>query len=247
MTEIIEKPVQGSDYDIDAFLGKRREFIEKVNAIMVEGSDYHVMTQGGRSRKSLAKGGAEKIASIFGWQSEFRKDEDVMGSFKLDGLIAFVCDLRKGGEFVGQGRGAATLGKNAGDPNKTIKMAQKSAFIDAVLRSSGLSDFFTQDLGPEDEGSSYNHLSKDRNPGDAGQQGDFEGAPKAVAPATEKQKAFIRTLMQDKGVTKLSELGLGEKDLTAEYASQIIDKLLKYQRPSGAAVPEIQVGVDTPY
>jgi hypothetical protein len=64
----------------------------------------------------------------------------------LKGVICFVCNLQKNGEAVGQGRGAAMLAKNANDPNKTIKMAQKSAFVDAVIRSSGLSDFYTQDL-----------------------------------------------------------------------------------------------------
>lgn len=144
-TEIVPQPTQElqvNDYDIDAFLEKRVEFITKVNKIMVEGKDYHVI----QGKKSLAKGGAEKIASIFGWQAEFRKDEDVIGAFKLTDFIPFVCTLTKSGQFVGEGRGGAMLQKNNGDPNKTIKMAQKSAFIDAVLRASGLSDFFTQDL-----------------------------------------------------------------------------------------------------
>jgi len=131
-----------NDYDIDAFLAKRKEFITKVNAIMVEGKDYHVI----QGKKSLAKGGAEKIASIFNWQASFGKDTEVADSFKLEGLIAFKATLTKQGVFVGEGRGAALLSKNGGDPNKTIKMSQKSAFIDSVLRASGLSDFFTQDL-----------------------------------------------------------------------------------------------------
>lgn len=132
-----------SDYDIDSFLEKRAEFITKVKAIMVEGKDYHVI----QGKKSLAKGGAEKIGSIFGWTAVFEKDISVSESFReVPGLIAFVCKLSKSGMVIGEGRGAALLGKNAGDPNKTIKMAQKSAYIDATLRASGLSDFFTQDL-----------------------------------------------------------------------------------------------------
>lgn len=146
-TQIVAQPenslqAEANDYDIDGFLAKRKEFIEKVNSIMVEKADYHVI----QGKKSLAKGGAEKIASIFGWQSAFTGDEDVISAFKLDGLIAFKCTVTKNGMFVGEGRGAATLSKNGSDANKTVKMAQKSAFIDAVLRASGLSDFFTQDL-----------------------------------------------------------------------------------------------------
>lgn len=132
-----------SDYDIDAFLEKRAEFIKKVKAIMVEGKDYHVI----QNKKSLAKGGAEKIASIFGWTAVFDRDLLVSEAFReVPGLISFVCKLSKSGVVIGEGRGAALLNKNAGDPNKCIKMAQKSAFIDATLRASGLSDFFTQDL-----------------------------------------------------------------------------------------------------
>lgn len=132
-----------NDYDIDGFLEKRKEFITKVNAIMIEKSDYHVI----QGKKSLGKGGAEKIASIFGWIATFHKDQEISESFKdIPGCVALICNLAKGQQVVGQGRGASTLGKNGSDPNKTIKMAQKSAFIDAVLRASGLSDFFTQDL-----------------------------------------------------------------------------------------------------
>lgn len=148
-----------ADYNIDAFLAKRSDFIKKVNKIMVTGKDYHVI----QGRKSLAKGGAEKIASIFGWTANFQRDNDSRAMLgDQEGLVCFTCNLYKDKfdmqNYVGQGRGAATLTRNNNDPNKTLKMAQKSAFIDAVLRTSGLSDFFTQDLGPEDEGSGYYHV-----------------------------------------------------------------------------------------
>ncbi len=128
--------------EVDSFLKLRKQFITKVNAICVEGKDYHII----KDRKSLAKGGAEKIASIFKWTAKFEKDTDSLEMLgNLKGLVAFKCTLENG-QFVGEGRGAASLIRNANDPNKTLKMAQKSAFIDAVLRASGLSDFFTQDL-----------------------------------------------------------------------------------------------------
>src|SRR5437773_763698 len=139
MKEIIEHKAT----NIDHWIEQRQEFIEKVGSIMVEGKDYHII----KEKKSLAKGGAEKIASIFGWTATFGKDTEVMEAMpEVKGLIAFVCNLSKSDNTIGQGRGAATLLKNANDPNKTIKMAQKSAYIDAVIRASGLSDIFTQDL-----------------------------------------------------------------------------------------------------
>lgn len=140
------------DFNIDSFIEKRKEFITKANAIMVEGKDFHnipVKDKNGnviKISKSMAKGGAEKVANIFGWQAKFTKDADAIEMLKVPGMVAFICDLEKDGKFMGQGRGAAILSKNMGDPNKTLKMAQKSSFIDAVIRASGLSDFFTQDL-----------------------------------------------------------------------------------------------------
>ena len=62
------------------------------------------------------------------------------------GVICYVCALyTKHGEFVGEGRGAREVARD-NDINKAIKMAQKSAQIDAILRIGSLSDFFTQDL-----------------------------------------------------------------------------------------------------
>lgn len=136
--QIIEK-----EFDIDAYLAKRSEFIEKVNRIMVEKQDYHVI----QGKKSLGKGGAEKIAAIFGWQAMFLPDDDTIKMLGTDkGVVAYICRLTKGSQFVGEGRGARILTQDKGDINKAIKMAAKSAFVDSILRSSGLSDFFSQDL-----------------------------------------------------------------------------------------------------
>lgn len=203
-----------NDYDIDSFLEKRAEFITKVKKIMVEGKDYHVI----QGKKSLAKGGAEKIASIFQWQASFTKDEDVSGAFKIEGLIAFKCILAKHGTFVGEGRGAATLQRNGSDPNKTIKMAQKSAFIDAVLRASGLSDFFTQDL--ED----MNHV-------------DILNPERSEPKATEKQVGFIKGLLKKKGQADIPSEELSQLSITEAKAK--IDTLLSL--PDEEAIPTIQI------
>ena len=48
--------------------------------------------------------------------------------------------------MVGEGRGARSLKKDGGDANKAIKMAEKSAMIDAVLRTGALSEVYTQDI-----------------------------------------------------------------------------------------------------
>jgi predicted DNA-binding ribbon-helix-helix protein len=49
---------------------------------------------------------------------------------------------------MGEGRGSSVLGSkpNCNTPNSAVKMAEKSAHIDAVLRTFALSDRFYQDL-----------------------------------------------------------------------------------------------------
>lgn len=227
-TQIItqEKVIVKTDAEIDSFLEVRQAFITKVNAICVEGKDYHVI----KNKKSLAKGGAEKIASIFHWTAKFDQDKEsleMLGGIK--GLVAFKCTLTNG-QFVGEGRGSALLSGNGNDANKTLKMAQKSAFIDAVLRASGLSDFFTQDL--EDMPKEQIDQPQYTHGGNV--------VEKPNLKATPKQAEFIKKLCKEKKLTqdKVLELAKGRTP------SQLIEALLKinsYQTKQEAEeLPTIQ-------
>jgi hypothetical protein len=193
--------------DIDSYIQTRQEFITKVSAITVEGKDYHVI----QGRKSLAKGGAEKIAAIFNWQAGFKQDAETLEMVgKPIGLVAFVCTLTKNGVFVGEGRGTADLKKNSSDANRTVKMAQKSAFIDAVLRSSGLSDFFTQDLEDmsfEEKDTSYEHGATSK-PVKKTYAPDYATESKAFPPS-QAQLTLIGKVMKEKGITKEDILDAG--------------------------------------
>ncbi|MEI6296389.1 MAG: hypothetical protein WCO84_01925 [bacterium] len=128
---------------VDDMLLRKSYFISQVLPTLKENHDYYVI----KGKKSLAKGGAEKLASIYSLTATFSRDNETMEAFKsVPGLIAYVCNLYRGNSVMGQGRGASTLAKNDNDPNKTIKMSLKSAFIDGVIRSTNLSEIFTQDL-----------------------------------------------------------------------------------------------------
>jgi len=206
-----QNQLANTDQEIDLFLAKRQAFVTKVNKICVEGKDFHVI----QGKKSLAKGGAEKIASIFHWTAKFEKDSEALEMLgEVKGLVAFKCSLTNG-EFVGEGRGAASLTKNGGDPNKTLKMAQKSAFIDAVLRASGLSDFFTQDIEDMDVK-------------------DISQPQTSSIPPSQKQIDIIDKTMLDKRVDEgfLIEQGFPPlKDLTGGRegtASELIGFLFDY-------------------
>jgi hypothetical protein len=113
-----------------------------------EGIDYYTFIINEKvSKPSLSKAGSEKFLSLFNLQARFRKDEETWEMLgRPAGVICYVCALyTKRGEFVGEGRGAREVAKDR-DINKAIKMAQKSAQIDAILRTGSLSDSFTQDL-----------------------------------------------------------------------------------------------------
>jgi hypothetical protein len=115
---------------------------------MKEGIDYYTLLIGGKpSKPSLSKAGSEKFLSLFMLQARFRRDEDTWEMLgRPAGVLCYVCALyTKAGAFVGEGRGAREVAKDK-DINKAIKMAQKSAQIDAILRTGSLSDYFTQDL-----------------------------------------------------------------------------------------------------
>lgn len=101
--------------------------------------------------------GAERIAKRLGYYyGEPEVATDIMEA--IQGIeapwIAFrvaVID-RKTGEVVGYGVGARSLLQNKGDQNAMIKMAKKSAIIDACKTTFALSGFFTQDSpGGKDE------------------------------------------------------------------------------------------------
>jgi hypothetical protein len=204
------------DYNIDGFLEMRSEFIEKVNKTFVEGRDYHVI----KNKKSMAKGGAEKIASIFGWSASFRKDSEALEMLgDMKGTVAFVCSLTKQGNYIGEGRGASTLSANNNDPNKTLKMAQKSAFIDAVLRASGLSDFFTQDL----EDMNPAHISQPQNNQSASVARPASQNNK-TPKATKKQLTLINRLIKQKGVEDKVTPEIISK-LTIASASALIERM----------------------
>lgn len=128
---------------------------EYIKNNMIAGKDYGSIEvkkgTGIMSKPSLLKPGGEKFCGLFKIRPTFRKDFDTVEMLgNTPGIIAYICELvDTSGNVIGEGRGTArTDPKNSSDfeINKQIKIAQKRAQIDAVLRTGGLSDFFTQDM-----------------------------------------------------------------------------------------------------
>ena len=102
-----------------------------------------------QSKPSLYKAGADFISDLMGLRAEY--DADIEGWTQMGKpakTVVYRCRLysRATGELVSEGRGSRSVGQKGGDENNTVKMAQKSAKVDAVLNAYGMSDLFTQDM-----------------------------------------------------------------------------------------------------
>jgi len=230
--ESLEEFKQG----VDHLLAKRSYFISQVLPKLQEGQDYYII----KGKKSLAKGGAEKLASIYNLIATFEKDNeslDMLGNIK--GTVAFLCTLSRFGVVAGQGRGSDTMQRNSNDPNKTLKMTQKRAYVDAVIRATGLSDIFTQDIEDselepvveypkEGQGNEYQNWIKNQED-ESEEPIRREEYPKSDSMITEKQKALLVSLINRKCFDEDNrEMMLNEIDsLDKSEASQRIKEFIE--------------------
>jgi hypothetical protein len=102
------------------------------------------------SKPSLWKPGAEKICGMMGIIPRFPNLDEYEKAVLQGGdikLVILKCELHTPSGFIAaEGSGARRVDQDKGDINKSLKMAEKSAHIDATLRIAGLSEIFTQDL-----------------------------------------------------------------------------------------------------
>jgi hypothetical protein len=155
---------------LDRRKANRGALMDWVRSALVEGADFGRIHTAGKqkcqlafqgrahecqepshwSKPSLWKPGAEKICGMLGVTVHYPNlpaYEDAAIAGKTQATIILRCELRDGqGRVVAEGIGARSLQQDYGDLNKALKMAGKSAHIDATLRMAGLSEVFTQDL-----------------------------------------------------------------------------------------------------
>ena len=102
------------------------------------------------TKPSLRKPGAEKICGMLGVIPTFPTLKDyeqlALQGIPIDQIILRCHLLSASGEVLADGVGARSMKQDSGDLNKCLKMACKSAHIDATLRMAGLSEIFTQDI-----------------------------------------------------------------------------------------------------
>jgi hypothetical protein len=147
----LDLPAEVFRAGLDRRKANRAALMEWIRAALIESVDYGVIqTKRGPSKPSLWKPGAEKICGMLGVTVHFPTLHDYEQA-ALHGVdakhIIIRCEIHDAaGRVVADGIGARTLAQDYGDLNKALKMAEKSAHIDATLRMAGLSEVFTQDL-----------------------------------------------------------------------------------------------------
>jgi hypothetical protein len=202
-------PVSASPLDLPAEVFRagldrrkqnRASLMEWIRSALVEGVDYgRIQTKRGLSKPSLWKPGAEKICGMLGVSVHFPTLHDYEQA-ALHGVelhhVIIRCELTDAaGRVIADGVGARSLKQDYGDINKALKMAEKSAHIDATLRMAGLSEVFTQDL--EDMTNGENVAAQAGH-----KEGDSLGSEAAAAPQRigEEQQRVLDT--------RIGELGL---------------------------------------
>ena len=149
-------PFDGNVAEFRGALARRGEnrgaLIDWVRSALVDGVDYGAIkrSNGSMTKPSLRKPGAEKICGMLGVIPTFPTLKDyeqlALQGIPIDQIILRCDILSAAGDVVANGVGARSLKQDSGDLNKALKMAVKSAHIDATLRMAGLSEIFTQDL-----------------------------------------------------------------------------------------------------
>jgi hypothetical protein len=232
-------------------LGRRKDnratLLEWIRTALVEGTDYGRLHIAGKdrcplaragqalqcqvpqhwSKPSLFKPGAEKICGMLGVTVHFPSlpayERAALSGQPLNAIILH-CELRDGqGRTVAEGLGARTLSQDHGDLNKALKMAGKSAHIDATLRLAGLSEVFTHDL-------------EDGTAPEAGRE--ITEPPVTVSRAQLKyldQRLKALGLERERVLSWIKRATRGQcttfEDLTPELYERLLPKLERWAKP----------------
>lgn len=125
--------------------------MEWIKKNLQEGVDYGYIEdtkKGWKSDKpSLFQPGAQKITMRLRFRPTFSKDAETYDMLALEGTVCYKCELihRQTGEIWSEGRGVVEKDEKGLPANSRVKIAEKRAQVDAVIRL-GLSEIFTQDL-----------------------------------------------------------------------------------------------------
>jgi len=146
---------------------------------------------------TLWKSGAEKITRLLGLSAHF----PTLYQYEIASLnrieiqtVVLKCELRtQNGTVVGEGTGSRHIKQDGWNLNTSIKMAVKSAMVDAVIRTAGLTGIFIK---------THRHTLKNNLP-EIGNRPDnlTSKTPCNSVPITPRQKDLIQKIAGRRGLT----------------------------------------------
>src|SRR3989344_7991921 len=73
----------------------------------------------------------QECIGSFDVTATFEKDESTLALLKnVEGLVAFICTLKRNGEVISQGRGSAIVNRKSRFIDRAVSTAFGSAFVD---------------------------------------------------------------------------------------------------------------------
>lgn len=211
-TNAFSMPVEEFKEVLDRCEANRSEFLGRVVSKFKEKTHFVVI----KGKKSLCKPGAEEIANWFNvTYAEIKRDDETREMFAdPEGVLFYKCIFYRGNTPISEGRGARDIKTEGRDYNKCIKMAQKSAYIDAAMRLGGISFDYTQDI--------------ESMPGSSIQEVKVKPIPNATSEANRVKimdTISERNLSAEQFAKHIKKaLGLDPKFLSDEEAEQVIQE-----------------------
>ena len=86
---------------------------------------------------------ANRCLGTYNFSATFSLDSKTMEQFKhVQGLVSFLCVLKRGSEIIGEGRGVGKLSSVNKYIERTLVYSRNASFLDAVTRSIKMFDTF---------------------------------------------------------------------------------------------------------
>lgn len=209
---------------------RRALYIKYVASELKENVDYGVIVG---SKKTLLKPGAEKLVSLMHLTAKFRKDTETWEMLgNPAGTIAYVCELfTETGRLAAEGRGVCTVSEKQNKPNSAVKIAEKRALVDAVLRFFSMSDAFTQDFEDEEYAGTAQEINTPAKDKKARVSGVVEhkpvAPPKKEAKITRGQYELIQELVEEREVPDEARVSIvADLDTYTEAKAEAVIKKL---------------------
>jgi hypothetical protein len=177
----------------------------------------------------------ESFTGVISLNIEVQEDKVTLNTLKhIPGLVSYICILRNNadGSVIGIGRGTSVINPHLSKYiDRTVRVAFNSAIIDSVIHSTKMLNM----LKPCNKDKPLPTKEVETEVDD--KEEDLEGrdricsysADSTLKQASEKQKAFLKTLIETKCTSSskpeyLSQLN--EKYLSSYQASELISSLL---------------------